>query len=207
MRGSLSPIIALLVGFIVLLGYLLPFPFLMEARQALLHWAMILAAVALIVGVMNLALAHWRKVATDQKGGIYSAVLLLSLLLTLGVVGYFGPTGSWSLWLFRYIQVPIESSLMAILTVALAYSAARMLRQRINMFSVLFLLTALVILLGTAPLFGIEVPGLHGPDGIREFLAQVPAVAGARGIILGVALGTIATGLRVLMGADRPYGR
>jgi hypothetical protein len=30
-------------------------------------------------------------------------------------------------------------------------------------------------------------------------------MAGARGILLGVALGTVATGLRVLLGIDRPY--
>ena len=34
---------------------------------------------------------------------------------------------------------------------------------------------------------------------------EVPTLAGARGIMLGVALGTIAVGLRVLLGADRPY--
>jgi len=32
------------------------------------------------------------------------------------------------------------------------------------------------------------------------------AAGGARGILLGVALGTLTTGLRILFGADRPYG-
>jgi hypothetical protein len=36
---------------------------------------------------------------------------------------------------------------------------------------------------------------------------QVPTVAGARGIILGIALGAAATGLRVLLGFDQPYER
>jgi len=31
-------------------------------------------------------------------------------------------------------------------------------------------------------------------------------VAGARGILLGVSLGVIATGVRILIGSDRPYG-
>ncbi len=36
---------------------------------------------------------------------------------------------------------------------------------------------------------------------------KVALVTGAaRGIVLGVALGAITTGLRVLLGADRPYG-
>jgi hypothetical protein len=41
---------------------------------------------------------------------------------------------------------------------------------------------------------------------LRTWIVQVPSVGGARGILLGVALGTIATGLRILMGSDRPYG-
>jgi hypothetical protein len=63
----------------------------------------------------------------------------------------------------------------------------------------------LLILLGTAPLplLG-NIPGLS--DFVRPYLAQVIAVGGARGILLGVALGTLTTGLRILFGADRPYG-
>jgi len=69
---------------------------------------------------------------------------------------------------------------------------------------VIFILTAFLILLGTAPLYGFgDIPLLNG---LRRWIAQVPAMAGARGILIGVALGTIATGLRVLIGADRPYG-
>jgi len=41
---------------------------------------------------------------------------------------------------------------------------------------------------------------------MRPFIAQVMAGAGARGILLGMALGTLTTGLRILFGADRPYG-
>jgi hypothetical protein len=40
---------------------------------------------------------------------------------------------------------------------------------------------------------------------LRSWIARVPAAAGARGLILGVALGIVATGLRVLAGVDRPY--
>jgi hypothetical protein len=52
-------------------------------------------------------------------------------------------------------------------------------------------------------LFVGEIPALNL---IRSIIIEVPAVAGARGILLGVALGTIATGMRVLIGADKPYG-
>ena len=81
----------------------------------------------------------------------------------------------------------------------------RLLRRRLNLVSVIFLVTAFLILLGTAPLpFVGTLPGIS--DWVRPFIAQVMAASGARGILLGVALGTLTTGLRILFGAERPYG-
>lgn len=89
---------------------------------------------------------------------------------------------------------------MAILAVALAYASIRMLRQRPNVFTVIFLVTFLVVLLGS----GVEVPYLT--DWIRPWILQVPALAGTRGLLLGIGLGAIGAGLRVLTGSDHPYG-
>ncbi|MDD2694417.1 MAG: hypothetical protein PHD58_00650 [Anaerolineales bacterium] len=206
LRAPISTVVAMAVGLIVLAGYFIQLPLLTSLRRIFLQWGVILAASALVVGVVNLLSVHWRKVSTQQKGGVYSAVLLVSFAITLVVAGYSGPTGGGTMWIFRYVQIPIESSLMAILAVALAYAIARLLRRRTDAFSIVFAITVLAALLGLAPILGVEIPGLHGPDGLRDLLARIPALAGARGILLGVALGAIATALRVLMGADRPYG-
>jgi len=207
-RSPLSLIvtaIAISFGLLVLAGYFIQLPVLLVLQKSLLQWAVILAAIALVVGVINLLMVHWRKASSNQKGSFYSMLLVIALLVTLGVAGYLGPTADWSLWLYNYIQVPVETSLMAILAVALAFAGVRLLRKRLNVFSAIFIATGLIMLLGTAPLFGVVIPGLHGSFGIKTLIAEIPAVAGARGILLGVALGTIATGLRVLMGVDRPF--
>lgn len=203
MRAPFSAVIAISLGIIVLLGYFVPIGPLTSLRIVLLDWAVILAGVALIVGVVNLFYVHWKKTSEGNTESLYSGVLVFALLITLVLVGWFGPTHTFSLWIFNYIQVPVESSLMAMLAITLAYASARLLRRRIDLLSGVFLATTLVVLLATAPLFGIEIPGLGE---LRDWIAQVPATAGARGILLGVALGVVATGLRVLMGADRPYG-
>jgi hypothetical protein len=39
----------------------------------------------------------------------------------------------------------------------------------------------------------------------REWILTVGSLGGARGILLGVALGTIVVGVRLLLGIDRPY--
>ena len=205
-RGLISSLIiaiAIAVGLVVLLGYFVALPALIAIREIFVRWAVILTSVTLLVGVANLLTVHWRRAANAQPGGAYSVILLLAFAISFVVFIFFGPTGYWSLWIFNSIQVPAESSLMALLAVILAYAGARLFNRRINLFSLVFLLTALTVLLGMATIPLINAPLL---EGVRAWITQVPAVAGSRGILLGVALGTIATGLRILMGADRPYG-
>ena len=197
-----STAIAIGVGIVVLLGYFLPNDTLAGLRVALLEWAIIIAAFALLVGVVNLVYVHWRKTAAAQTNSVYSLVLLISLGLTIVVVGWFGPAHEYSLWIFNYVQVPIETSLMALLAVILAYASARLLRRRLNSVLVIFVVTVLIILVTATPIMGIDIPGLSE---FRNWVVNVPSVAGTRGVLLGVALGIIATGLRILIGSDRPY--
>ena len=197
-----STAIAIAIGLVVLLGYFLPIDTLVGLRVALLDWAIIIAAFALFVGVVNLVYVHWRKTAAAQTNSVYSMVLLISLGLTIVIVGWFGPAHEFSQWIFNYVQIPIETSLMALLAVILAYASARLLRRRLNTVSVIFVVTVLIILVAATPILGINIPGLSE---FRDWVVQVPSVAGTRGILLGVALGIIATGLRILMGSDRPY--
>lgn len=210
-KAPLETVVAMSVGMIVLLGYFTSLEGLHNLRAVFLQWALILSAVALLVGVTNLLRVHWRKIQTRTATYPYSVFLILALVLTftLGTYDYFSGTlgknnQSWLLWTFTYIQLPVESSLMAMLAISFTYALARILRWRINLFNSLFLLTALLMIVSAAPLLGFSIPFLN--EDLRPWIAQIPAAAGARGILLGVALGTIATGLRLLIGADRPYG-
>jgi hypothetical protein len=209
MKNPALTAIAMAIGFIVLAGYFLPVDLLVRLRSLLVEWATILVAVALIVGVVNLFAVHWRKVtrsATSGTGGtvgIYSLILVVALSVTLVVAGWFGPTHPYALWIFDHVQLPVETSLMAVLAVVLVYAAVRLFQRRLNLFTVVFLVTAVIVILVSGPLFGIDLPGLAE---LRAWIARVPAAAGARGVLLGIALGIVTAGLRVLIGVDRPYG-
>jgi len=41
---------------------------------------------------------------------------------------------------------------------------------------------------------------------VKDWILDVPTLAGVRGILLGVALGAVLTGIRLLLGVERPYG-
>ena len=197
-------ILAVAGGVIVLLGYWVDLPALTAVRNVLLRWAATLTGVAVLVGILNLLYVHWLKVAQPREGGVYSLVMLIAFVITFLVVAVDTPTGSWSVWIFRYIQLPVETSLLAILAVLLVVAIARLVVRRPDSFTLLFLGTAILLMVAATYLPGFDIPVVRS---LRDWIVQVPVVAGARGILLGIGLGVVATGLRILFGADRPYER
>jgi len=205
-RRPVAAAIAISVGLIVLLGYFLPIPLLFSVRLELVQWAIILAGVAILVGIGNLFTVHFLKVRRREKGSLYSLVLLVSMLATLLIGVLLGPTHAWMQAAVETIIFPVEASLMALLAITLIYASIRLLRRRVDMMSIVFLATALFMLIASVslPWLG-EIPMLS--DLIRPWLTTVgPAAGGARGLLLGVALGALTTGLRALFAIDRPYG-
>jgi hypothetical protein len=204
-KGTFSTVIAIATGAIVLFGYFFAVPVLTNMRVVLVNWAAILAAFAIFVGIVNLLAVHANKVKRKEKGRGYSIVLVIVLFATLILGLALRPEHPVLSAIFNSVQLPVEASLMAVLAVTLTYASIRLLRKRLNILGIVFLGTALIILLGTAPMpFIGDVPIMS--DLVRPFVAQVLAAGGARGILIGVALGTLTIGLRILFGADRPYG-
>jgi hypothetical protein len=209
LNAPVSAAIAIGVGIVVLAGYFIPS--IANIRFILLRTGLVLAAVALLVGIINLLTVHFKKMGSDNENSGYSLILVIALLLTL-IVGIIDMIQSYMLgrpnfqmtnWVFTYIQLPIETSLLAIIAVSLTYAAASILRKRMDLFSIIFFFVILLVLLGSFSIPPATLPFLHV---IRDWIVRVPALGGARGLLIGIALGTITTGIRILMGTDRPYG-
>ena len=194
---------AIAAGLFVLSGYFFPVDQLIQLRVRLIDWAIIIASMAVLIGIYNLIAVQMEKIRTRQKGGTYGALLVLSLIITFGLGLILGPDNRYMLLTVNAIIVPVEASLMAILAVTLIYASIRLLRRRIDVMSVLFLVVAVIFLLAIMPTPFAPV------DALQQFVLQVAGMfsrGGARGFLLGIALGTLLTGLRVLFGVDRPYG-
>jgi hypothetical protein len=200
----ISAVIAISAGVIVLLGYFISAAGLDGFRFILLEWSVLLAGVAVLVGIGNMFSVHLQKIRERKRGYIYSLVLLVFMLITL-LVGVTPDLAPFQTVLLNGIMVPVEISLMAVLAITLIYASVRMLRWRADLKTFLFLATALLILLGTGPWPLVGQLPIVG-DVLRPLISQVLASGGARGILIGVALGTLTTGLRILFGVDRPYG-
>ncbi len=193
--------IAIATGILILTGYF--FPSLTPVQTLLLNWAIILAGVAALVGFFNLILVHTDKIRRSEKGSVYSALLIISLVVTFLLGFVLRPDHIVMKAMMNGIIVPAEAALMGLLTISLLYAAIRLLRRRVDVMSIIFLITAAFLIFGSATLpFG-DIPVIST---FARWVTQVLALGGARGILIGVALGTLTTGLRVLIGVDRPYG-
>jgi hypothetical protein len=198
---------AIIIGSIVLLGYFVELRAIETLGQLLMRWAVLLAGVALLLGLWNLLLVHGGKLSQLEEGWPYSAVLGLMLVVTFALSTFFGPDNQTAMFIFEHVQLPVEASLMALLAVSLVVAGFRVVSRRRDVYSLLFVGTALIVLLGSAPWpLGGESFAQEAVQWIRNELTQVWAVGGARAILIGVTLGAVATGLRVLLGSDRPYG-
>ena len=204
MKFNVSVAVAIVTGLVTLVAYFLPVAPLQAVRAGLLQSGAILATVALMLGVGNLLSVHARKIRERKPGHLYSIFLMISLVSVFFVVVLFGAQHPYSVWIVTQVQQPLELAFTGLLAGILLIAGIRLMFRKPSWGTYLFFLTAIIVLLGTAPLPFVSIPFLQG---FRNWLAQVPAVGGGRGLLLGIALGAAATGLRVLMGFDQPYQR
>ncbi len=217
---SIAPtIVTGVAGLIVLVSFLVSglanlFPKeLSDLSARLLNWrtilvdvAVIIVGVAVVMGFVHLLYVHANRVRRGP-GGFYSLVLIISAIVVaiiMIVERLSTPDQPWTRFIFDNILVPLQSSLGALLAVLLAVAALRMLQQRRSVGAVWFLLSALIVLITQIPLAFFDAIGLSGAlNTIRDVLNAL-TTGGMRGLLLGVALGTLATAFRVLFFIDRP---
>jgi hypothetical protein len=205
LKRMLPTAIAIAAGLFVLIALFTPIPLFDVIGTYLIDTAVILAAFALLLGVINVLRVHARKIQKGPPGSIYSFVLIAAMLIVL-VIGLpalpgrpAGPSQPIIQWIFENIQVPIQASLSALLVFFVVTAAYRLLLVR-NLEATVMLIVVLIVLIGQVGV-GL-VPVLPK---LKDWILTVPTLAGVRGILLGVALGALLTGIRLLIGVERPY--
>jgi hypothetical protein len=197
LKRGIPMTVAVVTGLATLVGLLL----IPELGNLLLEWAAFLAAVALLLGILNLLSIHLRRSA---KGNIYSLVLVVAMLAIFGLAltDALGVTEGGVNEAFMLVQVPLEAALASLLAFFLLFAGIRLWQRQRSGWSVLFLITVLLLLISQSPLPA-AVERLVEP--VRTFIYAVVVTAGVRGFLLGVALATIILSLRLLAGLERPY--
>ncbi|MBI2874557.1 MAG: hypothetical protein HYY09_05680 [Firmicutes bacterium] len=201
-RKKLPILITLAAGIFVVVSRFVKIEPLPTLSGTLDEWFLVSAAFAFVIGMANLTRLHLLKVRSRGKDWPYSLVLLVCLYgyLTLGLtVSVQGPAYEW---VYRNILGALQGAMFSLLAFFTASAAYRAFRIRSAEATVL-MITAAVVMVGNIPL-GESIAGGNIP-GLAQWILDVPNTAGARGILLGAAVGALATSVRILLGLERAH--
>jgi len=164
-----------------------------------------------VLGGANLLQLNFEAISKRSPGWQYKLVLVISLIatVTIGLMegrGFLNP-GMRSKWLYDFIYSPMASTMFALLAFYIASAAFRAFRIRTTE-AALLAVAALLVMLGRVPIGDLAtswLPHSMGLPAIQDWIMEVPQNAAKRAILIGAALGVMATGLRVILGIERSY--
>lgn len=214
MKRNFPLLLVFVFGIFGIIPFIIPHPIVQNTDEFLRNDLMrILTAFALVLGLGSLLKVHFEKIQRKLANWQYSWILIITFTIT-AIIGLFGgvsgtgilPTriGSFSydIWtIYWHTDVPLGATMFALLSFFMASASYRAFRAR-STEATLLLTAAFIVMLGVLPL-GNSI-SRHLPS-FAQWIMDVPNVAAQRGILLGVALGMLATALKILLGIERSW--
>lgn len=199
------------IGLFMILSFFVPHQWVSVPADFLQQCAIIVVAFGIVLGGANLLRVNLGAVLRRQPGWPYKLVLVAGLVVTvvLGLVEgrNFQGEGTRSTWIYDQVYSSMSSAMFALLAFFIASAAFRAFRIR-TFEAALLAVAAFIVMMGRVPLGGVLTDGL--PPALRveafaQWILDVPQNAANRAILIGAALGVMATGLRVILGIERSY--
>ena len=117
-------------------------------------------------------------------------------------------------WIFTYVFFPLMATTFSLLAFYMMTATYRAVRVK-SWESALLLAAAVIVLLGQVPVEQIplvgpfiscgEIRGVPAFEYLKGLILQFPNTAAKRGIIIGIALGALATSVKIIFGIEKPY--
>ncbi len=203
MRQEIPLKITLFFGLFMMLQFFIPHWWVNDVAGRFQQWAVIVVAFAYVLGTANLVRVHMDQIQHKSLDWPYKIITLVALVVTtiIGFVGGIEPGTFFNDRLYLEMYVPMASTMYATLAFYIASAAYRAFRVR-SWQAGLLAVTAVIVMLGRVPIgqsIWKDMPGLV------DWIMNVPNMVAQRGIMIGAALGAVATGLKMVFGIERSY--
>lgn len=189
------------VGLILVIDHFYKHPTLALVAGRMQNWGVIIAAFALAMASVSLIKIHVLRISRRHPGTLNSLSLIFGVVVMAfsGIV--LGRDSKPFSFLFQSVYTPAASALFAMTAFNLASASYRAFRARSAQAAVL-LVSGVLLMLGRAPIG--EVIWNRFPA-IANWIMSVANLAGSRGIMISIAVGTMGVCLRILAGVDRSH--
>lgn len=199
------------VGLFMILSFFVPHQAVSVPADFLQQSAVIVVAFGYVLGGANVLRVNFDGIYRRRPDWPYKLVLAGSLLATLAIGAIegrgFQSEGTRFMWIYNQVYSPMSATMFALLAFFIASAAFRAFRIR-TLEAGLLALAAMLVMLGRVPIGNAWTQWLPEPvrlQGIQEWIMDIPQNAAKRAILIGAALGVMATGLRVILGIERSY--
>jgi FlaA1/EpsC-like NDP-sugar epimerase len=202
MSRTLAQIVCAVFGVVMFLLFFSSHP---TARAITLtitteYWQVIYAF-ALIVGTISFVKVNVINIQRGQDT-LYRAVSLIGLVAMPLVAIIWGISANTPfMWIFENVQVPMQSTVFALLAFFVASASFRGFRAR-SLPAAVLLLSAVLILLSRTWAEGEFAGSLIS---VADWVRSYPSMAARRAILIGIGLGSLTTSLRVIVGIERTW--
>jgi hypothetical protein len=211
-KRELPLFITAVIGIFMILSFFVPHQVVSVPADFLQQSVIIVLAFSYFLGGANLLRLNFEVISKRQPGWQYKIVLIAALLGTIALGAAEGrgflDQGMKSKWIYDWLYSPMQSTMFSLLAFFIASAAFRAFRIR-TLEAGLLAAAALIVMVGRVPLGNLVtdwmLPGDLQLQGIQEWIMEIPQNAAKRAILIGAALGVMATGLRVILGVERSY--
>ncbi len=211
MKRELPLLMTAVIGLFMILSFFVPHHLVSVPSDYLQQCAVIVVAFGYVLGGANALRVNLQGILRQQPDWAYKLVLVLSLVATV-VVGLvdgrrWQDPDTPSMFLYNQLYSPMQGTMFSLLAFFIASAAFRAFRIR-TVEAGLLAVAALIVMLGRVPVGDALTSWL--PESIRmsavqDWIMNVPQNAAKRAILMGAAMGVMATGLRVILGIERSY--
>ena len=201
---TLPMVIVFISGLIVTIAYFINLPPINQISDLIQTWAVIIAGFALGLGVINMTSYYWRQVSRRVEGTwIYSLIFLVffAAQAITGLMDIQNLSNPVYVWLYTNIFSSLSAAMYAILGFFILSAGYRAMRAR-NIESAFILVAGIIVMLMNAPIGAVIWSGFPG---LGKWIMDVPSAAVNRAVLIGVGIGSIIIGIRILLGYDRSY--
>ena len=215
MKREIPLLLTALIGLFMILSFFVPHHWVSVPADFLQGTAIVLVACGYVLGGANALRVNLESISKRAPDWQYKILLVIALVVTvvIGALdgiprnGGFLNAGTPSKWIYDQIYSPMAATLFSLLAFFIASAAFRAFKIR-TLEAGLLAVAALLVMLGRVPL-GNELtkfmPESFRLGPIQDWIMNFPQNAAKRAILIGAALGVMATGLRVILGIERSY--